>query len=291
MALYSTTFSELIERVYRLVGDWAEGTATGGSTTTIIDTTNRLEQDDYWNDLNAFAWVHDGAAAGDWRKVTDFVNSSATLTVPTMTSTGVAATNTYSLHSMFTIDEVKKAINMAIDQVAGECLEHELDQATITLAASTYEYALPSDCLVLYGVTQANAAGTWGSEDRVPADEWRILKDGSPKLHLIRYPEALKFEGHFTQNLFADSFTAGRVLQLEYLKRATALSALTDTTFISPAYLMFQAAAFLHISTVRRPDNEPEDHRTQYDVLQKAANIERQRVVSTKLPMNSKKVY
>lgn len=291
MALYSTTFSELIERVYRMVDDYESGTATGGSTTTIVDTTNRLEQDDYWNDLDAFVWIHSGNAAGDWRKVTDFANSTSTLTIPTA-SGAVAAADTYSLHYKFKWDAVKKAINMAIDIVAGECLEYEVDESTITLVAGTYEYALPSNCLVLYGVTMADSGGDFDSEDRVSADEYRILKDvGGAKLHLIRYPADLEFAGHATQNLFADKFTATRKLRLEYLKRATALSALTDTTTIAPMFLTYQAAAILHSSKIRSDSNDPENHRWQMDAMQKLADKERQLVVRTKLPMNSKKVF
>src|SRR3989304_4405440 len=65
------------------------GTATTGSTTTIVDTASRTEPDDFWN--GGVAWLlydANGAAAApeaEYKTITDFVNSTATVTAGTFT--------------------------------------------------------------------------------------------------------------------------------------------------------------------------------------------------------------
>ena len=66
------TLGELTYRAAREIEDVREGVATGGSTTTIVDSNNRTEHDDYWN--GGTAW--DGIWAQSWVWSSYCANSS-----------------------------------------------------------------------------------------------------------------------------------------------------------------------------------------------------------------------
>ncbi len=66
--------------VYRVTfANHRDATATGGTTTTLIDTTLPTSTDDVWN--GALLYVYDGPGAGSVRTVTDYVGATDTLTV------------------------------------------------------------------------------------------------------------------------------------------------------------------------------------------------------------------
>jgi len=59
--------------------DHLDSTATGGTTTTLVDTALTTSTDDDWN--GALLYIYEGAAAGSLRTVKDYTGSSDTLTV------------------------------------------------------------------------------------------------------------------------------------------------------------------------------------------------------------------
>ena len=66
--------------VYRVTFvDHRDATATGGSTTTLVDTNLATSTDDVWN--GALLYVYDGPGAGSVRTVADYAGSTDTLTV------------------------------------------------------------------------------------------------------------------------------------------------------------------------------------------------------------------
>ena len=66
--------------IYRCTfADHTDSTATGGTTTTLVDTTLSTSTDDYWN--GALLYIYEGAAAGSIRTVKDYTGASDTLTV------------------------------------------------------------------------------------------------------------------------------------------------------------------------------------------------------------------
>lgn len=75
------------------------GTATGGSVTTIVDTTRLIQADSYWNGLWAFVITTTDSSApqGEAQKVYSFTNSSNTLTVELPFSAAVGAGDTYGV--------------------------------------------------------------------------------------------------------------------------------------------------------------------------------------------------
>ena len=59
--------------------DHRDASATGGTTTTLVDTALSTSTDDYWN--GALLYIYEGPAAGSIRTVKDYTGSSDTLTV------------------------------------------------------------------------------------------------------------------------------------------------------------------------------------------------------------------
>jgi len=140
------TLATLVEELARRMRDFEEQTATGGSTTTVVDTTNRTEADDYWNE----SWVYirtttDGnAPQGEERKVTDFTASSDTLTVAPAFSAAVESGDTYWLFKRFRFEEYKRAINAAIRSCWPYFFEKKVDEDTLVVCDDTLKYTLPS---------------------------------------------------------------------------------------------------------------------------------------------------
>lgn len=68
------------DNVYRVTFcDQNDSTATGGTTTTLIDTGLSTSTDDVWN--GALLYIYEGPAAGSVRTVSDYTGTSDTLTV------------------------------------------------------------------------------------------------------------------------------------------------------------------------------------------------------------------
>lgn len=86
-------------------------TATGGSTTTLIDTANLLQNDDYWNgdSLYLLSTVNSGTS----RVIHDFVNSTKTITFQEPV-TAIQSSDPYEIWSTLLADQVNEAINEAL---------------------------------------------------------------------------------------------------------------------------------------------------------------------------------
>lgn len=292
MAIYATTLDGLVERTCKLaINDWLEGTATGGSSTTLADT-SRTEVDDYFNSLDyAEIYIRTGTYAGSTRQITDFVDGvTPTITFAPAVGGNIIATDTYSIHTKFKRDKVVEAINLAIDMIAEEAMVWVIDETTITLVAGTYEYALPTSLMFLSRVTMADSDGYF-YDAPIPPDQYKIIYGATPKVHFIRMPDDQQHEGHYYGELWASSdLTATRKLRVEGLGSPATLSTDSSTCPISPAYIVYQAGAILHGSKIRRAENDPDEHRVQYQFCQARANEERARIVPIQLPPNSKRV-
>lgn len=131
-----TTSNDVILQMLRRVDpDAYSGTATGGSTTTTVDSGMPAYSDDYFN--GGFIYFSSGANAGLIRKITDFVDSTNTITHTSATAvaSGVSFTATRLPLSQF-ID----AINAALLEI-GPVLKSDTD---LTATADTYWYGIPT---------------------------------------------------------------------------------------------------------------------------------------------------
>ena len=294
--LFNNTLADLIEMTARLYGDWKSGVADGGSTSTVVDD-EREEADDYFQNTTPVSKIRivsttDGAAPqGETRTVYDYVFATGLITVTsTKLFTGAVDTNdTYAILSELEWDEVKWAINTAIDMVAKDALEWAIDETTMVAQSDTYEYVLPTNFIYLVRVSQANSDGIFPYS--VPPDQYRVLRSAIPRIKFLTMPIDEQHQGVYYSDLWVtQSLSDGKVFRLEGLARPAKLDKDADTTSVSPSYLMFQAAALLHRKKIADPRYDSAYHKARAEQCEQLANIERARIESVALPPNSKKV-
>lgn len=290
MAIFNLTLDNLIERLCRLyLKDWVEGTVTGTPASSYInDTTNRFEADDHFNDMELYMRTG-GSAAGDSRIIKDFVKTGAKIEVKSNFSATPTAADTYAILDDYRWAELKAAINQAIEMVAEEALVWVEDETSVTLAASTYEYDIPTTFLYITRITMADSDGNF-YDAPIPANQYKVIHTPTAQLHFIRKYDSYQHDANFYYGDFwANSqFTAGRKLRIEGLGAPAALS--TDASYcsINPEYVCRQAAALLHSSRIQ--SNDPDWHSKQFEINQARADIERARVVSMPLPPDAVRV-
>ncbi len=137
---------DLTYRVASEIGILQEGAATGGSTTTLVDTLNLTQVDDYWN--SGAVWVlYDAGAAGaapegEYAIISDFDNGTNPATIGTVTAIGAA--DRYAIakggKTGYRLDQIINAINRVVQSIS----IRTVDTTTIDTAAAQTEYTLPT---------------------------------------------------------------------------------------------------------------------------------------------------
>ena len=233
MALFSNTLSVIRQYLSSAVGDLLTGQCgTTGATTTKIYAPFLWKADDYYNENFYEAYVYAGTNIGVTKRVTDWVLNTFLATVHSAYDNACDATSYVELHHIFTEDDYRKAINLAIESLAGKYLIDLKDESTITLSDDTYEYALPTTFLYLYRViTEETAAtGTFDVDDEVDVRDWSIIKSYPPKLKL-----------HDTRY----SITADKDLRLEGQGTQPVVDDDTDIIYLPPSWVVNKAITFL----------------------------------------------
>jgi hypothetical protein len=140
------TLSKIMQRTWRELGHLVDITATGGSTTTVVDTTlsNRYTSDDALIGGTAIVTYDAGGAAaapeGEFQRISDYVASTQTFTVGTAFSTGVAAGDKVGLaRPTIPHEQMRQAVNDGLANLG----TISLVDTSITLVAGTYTYNLP----------------------------------------------------------------------------------------------------------------------------------------------------
>ena len=287
MAVYRNTLDELIEQTCRnALDDWVEGTATGGTSSTVVDT-SRVEADDYWNDQRAYCYIRTGTYKGSDELVTDFVNSTTTLSISPTLGGAVVAGDTYVLMTEYRWAEVKAAINAAISSVAQEAYIWRVNDSFIQVQSDVYEYVMPTGFSYIYQITQSDANGLFSNTAEViPVDCYGIIHTDVPRLKFHQLDPDM--DGHYYGQLWQP--TDGRYLRIEGVGRQEKLDLDTSPCYLNPNYIMYQAGALLHAKRTRRAENDPDEHGTQARICQSRADLERQRTIYFRLPPDSKRV-
>src|SRR3990167_8631534 len=138
-----TVSNALRETLLRL-GQLNVSKATGGSTTTIVDSTlaNENSSDDDWNDGWALVVRDAGGAAGapenEFQRISDFVASTGTFTVDTAFTVAPASGDVYGYaSSQFALQTMIRLLNTALVELGDVPL---MDTTTLDTAANQTEY-------------------------------------------------------------------------------------------------------------------------------------------------------
>ena len=202
--------THLLQGVYDRLQQTKGLTATGGSATTIVDTTlSTSYQDDDLIGFTAFVTYDAGGAGADpegkYSKVSDYVASTTTLTIGTVT-TAIAAGDEITLArgSLFPLADVKRICNNALRSL-GEVIN--IDETTTTAASQT-EYDVPTGVNYRSIVDVKYQRNTGDSDDNeYESIPYRIVPDAS-----IGGGDAL---------IVVDQLDSGRTLQVWSLQPHT----------------------------------------------------------------------
>jgi hypothetical protein len=166
---------------------YLESTATSGSASTIVDTTALTGQyaDDYLNN----AWVSiitdaggaHAAPEGQSRRISDFVGSTGTITVPTVFSASPAAGDTYRVWSGVPKAEILEAVSESL-RAAWPSFYQRVYDTTVDIEDDTYEYDIPATIEYLVDV---EIQGDEDSTYYVPVKNWTVRKSGASTRKLV----------------------------------------------------------------------------------------------------------
>ena len=172
-----TTLKDVMKDSLLRIGELHNGTATGGSATTLVDSGLKGRDGD-WKLGTLFIDSADSAAPeGEFAEVTIYTRTSGTLTVAASAlSAAPASGDEYSVSSpLFPTDVVKQQVNFALRQLG----EIPLEDESLTTAGSQTEYTLPT------GVNARNLKQVWVSQLSTSGDrrkrqilDWYPRPDG-----------------------------------------------------------------------------------------------------------------
>ena len=143
------------------------GTATGGTATSLIDTTQLVQPDDDW--AGAWAYIYGGSLGPQERLISASGASARSITVsPTWTAAGGAtapvAGTKYEIHRAWSVlDAYNPMILMAFRSRRKRTLLAMTDE-TVVLVASTYEYDIPSGFVAINEVWREDDDGLFTLE-------------------------------------------------------------------------------------------------------------------------------
>ena len=220
------------------VGDLILSTAGGTPSSVLYEDTQLRQGDDYYNEHFFRGYCYEGSAIGQEREVSDYVSSGGTITFAPAFSPAIASGDEFELHSIFTEKDFRRAINLAIECLAGKYLVDIKDESTITLSAGTYEYAMPTSMLYLERVITEKVAGggVFEWDGVIDPRDYRIIKSYPPylKLHEGRY-----------------AISAGKDLRLEGQGTQPIVDSDDDIIYLPPDWLVQKAITFLPLNKIQ----------------------------------------
>lgn len=235
MSLYSNQLKIIRQYLKSQVGDLILSTAgTPVSSTTYVDTSLRKGAD-YYNNHGYRGYCYSGSAIGQERDVSDFATVGSVTFAPAF-SPALVAEDLFELSRIFTADECKKAINMAIEHIAEQYLIDVKDSTAITLVADTYEYSLPASFVSVHRIITEDSvdSGTFEKEDVIDFRDWDLIPSYKLKLDENQY-----------------SISAGKDLQIEAKARQATVDADTDVIYLPPSWIIQKAITFLPMAKIQ----------------------------------------
>lgn len=226
------TMFDLVWKTLVELGVTRTGTATGGSTTTLVDTNAlKLIENDYYNEGTLFIFNDADATTLDklYTKIKDFTQTSKTITTYATLGAEIAVGDTYGVaNRRFPLHLVEQKINNQLyleGYIPGE-------DTSLTTVSSQLEYTIPSGVSrdlrqVYFAASDDSDANEW-----TPVVNWDIQKTATGTGDTL----VLQYE-----------LPAGRTLWLRYGKQHDALDAYDDELdeAIHPDRIVYSAAAEL----------------------------------------------
>jgi hypothetical protein len=180
--------ANLFDLTYQLavsLGVVNEGTATGGSTTTLIDTVELTQADDFWN-LGTVWVTYDAAGAGaapqgEYSVISDFTASSDTVALRSTLTAAIAAGDRYAIgRPRYPLSLLTSRINEVLRQIPIQ----KDDITTVTIAAEQTEYSLPADVWDLKEVwVQSNDDTNDNRWEKLY--DWRVKKSATGTANIL----------------------------------------------------------------------------------------------------------
>lgn len=185
----SETLATTRAEVSRRAQEFLQGTATGGSTSTVIDVNGLTSPDNYWDE--SVILITSGTNNGLQRRVQSFTASTSTLTVYSAFTGAVASGSSYELYRRFTPGDIDVAINRALNIAAPDFREKVRAVATATMNTLQYGFPTGPDFMdkglvsIEYQTYTAADKATWPYQKLSP-DQYDILEDADANGTTIR---------------------------------------------------------------------------------------------------------
>lgn len=247
------TLHDATYRLARSLRGVTEGVTTGGSATTIVDTRILTQADNFYN--QGMAWIirdsaeSSAAPEGQFGEVTDFVNSTNTATIGSVSAgsgdpytVAVAAGDRYAIStSKYPPHQLISAINEALIDIGPIPI---IDTTSIDTATSQTEYSLPLPAkLDLREVYYQGRTGDSNDNRWIKIDNWEVRGaiSGQDALYL-------PFQ-----------YVTGRDIMIVYLDEHPELDDAADNINERIHINLLLAYAQIHILEWRanRPGNDP----------------------------------
>lgn len=163
--------------IARLINNVVEGTATGGSTTTLIDTgfpyrpNLSAPPDDFYN--QGTIWFLSGTSIiGTTAIITDWAQSTTTFTFATLAATASGARyavcdRTYPRYVL------RQAVNSVLAEIGGE----DAENTSLTTVADQMTYDLPNGVYNVIRVEIATSLSAPYGYVEIPTNKWREMND------------------------------------------------------------------------------------------------------------------
>jgi len=203
-----------------------EGTATGGSTTTLVDTditVSRALPDDWFN--GGPIWFRSGNNDGKTATITDWANSTGTFTFATQSGACAASDLYAATNNDYPYYVLAMAINDAlVDRIPN--VPAEYSDATFITVSDQMDYNLPAGVYNVHKVEVATSTST--PYNYIPTYRWREIGGQ------ISFDEGAQYSA------------AGYRIRLTYVVPPSETTADTDTIndLIHPDWLAWEAAVF-----------------------------------------------
>lgn len=192
-----TTFYDLIKELANLIGDTRQGAATGGSVTTLVDTT-LIESDGVYNGGTLFIELSPPVTP----RITTWTQSTYTFAFPTLAAGPSSGTPYTVVSHKYPLDVLKKAVNQALAEV-GSIMD--VDE-TLTIVADQERYTIPAT-----------------ASNDIRRVELGTVNEGEWDIHYY-----WKVEGGQLRFLAYAPSDTSQTVRLHFVKQHAALSALDD---------------------------------------------------------------